>query len=148
MIEYFTWENWMYFGILLMIIEIFTPGFVAACIGIGAFAASLVAGLGGGIVVQLLAFSIVCLLAFLYARPFFLKYLYSGTKQVNTNADSLIGRTCLVYETINNDVNAGRVKVDGDIFIARSADRSLIPQGTMVEIVEKDSTVLIVKAIH
>lgn len=39
----------------------------------------------------------------------------------------------------------GRVKVDGDVFMARSADGMPISEGTDVKIVKVDSTILVVR---
>ena len=74
----FTWENWIYLGIILFILEIFTPGFVVACIGIGAFVASIFAYFDASNSVQLFAFSIATLISFFAIRPYALKILYKS----------------------------------------------------------------------
>ncbi|MEN8139189.1 MAG: NfeD family protein [Bacteroidota bacterium] len=141
----FTWENWVYLGIILFILEIFTPGFVAACIGIGAFAAGIFAYFDASISIQLLAFSIGTLVSFGAIRPYVLKYLYKSKDVTKTNADSLIGRTGKVKETINNDLNQGRVLIDGDNWRALSNDGTIIEKGETVEVLNLKSTILIVK---
>jgi len=143
----FTWENWIYAGIILLILEVFTPGFVVACFGIGALFASIFAYFDASISIQLLVFSVVTLVSFLGLRPYALKHLYKAEGDVKTNADSLIGMKGIVKETINSDLNKGRVAIYGDNWKARSIDHSIIKKGDSVEVVEMESTILIVKHI-
>jgi len=141
----FTWENWIYAGIILLIFEIFTPGFVVACIGIGAFLASVFAYFDASISIQLLAFSIGTLLSFFGIRPYVLKHIYNSKENTTTNADTLIGKVTKVKEIIDNNQNSGRISIYGDNWRARSEDGSIIKKGETVEVVKIDSTVLIVK---
>lgn len=143
----FTWENWIYAGLILLILEIFTPGFVVACIGIGAFLASIFAYFDASVSIQLLVFSLGTLLSFLGIRPYVLEHIYKSKEESSTNADTLIGKVTKVKETINNNLNKGRVTIYGDNWRARSEDGSEIKKGETVEVVEIDSTVLIVKTI-
>ena len=57
------WHWWMYTGILLFIIEIFSPGFIVACLGIGALSASISAYLGYDLDAQLVVFAITTLIS-------------------------------------------------------------------------------------
>jgi membrane protein implicated in regulation of membrane protease activity len=141
----FTWENWIYAGIILLILEIFTPGFVVACIGIGAIFASVTAYFELSVSIQLLIFSLTTLFSFLAIRPYILKHIYKSGKETITNADSLIGKTAKVNETINNDLGKGRVTIYGDNWRVRSIDDSEIKKGETVEVLKIESTVLIVK---
>lgn len=143
----FTWENWIYAGLILLILEIFTPGFVVACIGIGAFLASIFAFFDVPVSIQLLVFSLGTLFSFLGIRPYALKHIYNSEEKTITNADTLIGKVTKVKETINNNQNKGRISIYGDNWRARSEDGSEIAKGETVEVVEIDSTVLIVKCI-
>ncbi|MCK5787378.1 MAG: NfeD family protein [Chlamydiia bacterium] len=141
----FTWENWIYAGLILLILEIFTPGFVIACIGIGALLASSVAYFDLSISIQLIVFSIGTLLSFLGIRPYVLKHIYNSKEETITNAETLIGKVTKVKEAINNDANKGRISIYGDNWRARSEDGSIINKGETVEVTKIDSTVLIVK---
>ncbi len=141
----FTWENWIYAGIILLILEIFTPGFVVACIGIGALVTSPFAYFGAPVSVQLLVFSLATLFSFLGIRPYVLKYIYNSDKETITNADTLIGKVVKVKETINNNQNKGRIIIYGDNWRARSEDGSIIEEGETIEVVKIESTVMIVK---
>jgi len=145
--HFFTWENWIYAGIILLILEVFTPGFVVACFGISALITSVFAYFDASISIQLLVFSISTLIAFIGIRPYALKHLYKAEGDVKTNADSIIGMKGIVKETINSDINNGRVMIYGENWKARSIDRSIIKKGDTVEVVDMESTVLIVKQV-
>lgn len=141
----FTWETWIYIGIILFIVEIFTLGFIVICFGLGAFASSIFAFFDASLSVQLIVFSTISSMSFLSIRPYLLKYLYSSSKKTKTNSDSLIGRTGMVKEDINNEQNTGRVTVDGDNWRAYSQEDSIIKKGSKVEVVKINSIILTVK---
>jgi len=143
----FIWENWIYAGIILLILEVFTPGFVVACMGIGALLAGIFAYFDVPISIQLLVFSIGTLFSFLGIRPYVLKHIYNSKEETVTNADTLIGKVTKVKETIDNNQNKGRISIYGDNWRVRSEDGSTINKGETVEVVKIDSTVLIVKHI-
>ena len=63
-----------------------------------------------------------------------------------TNADRVLGRTARVTETIDNDSASGAVYVDGKTWTARSADGSVLPAGSRVEIRRMEGVKLIVEA--
>lgn len=130
-----------------MILEIFTPGFVVACMGIGALIASPFAYFEFSISMQLLVFSAGTLASFFLIRPYAMKYLYNSKEDITTNADSLIGRVGKVKETINKDLNQGRVIIDGDNWRAISNDGSIISKDLNVEVISINSTILVVKQI-
>lgn len=66
-------------------------------------------------------------------------------KHVPTNADRIIGGEGLVTETINNITPTGEVKIDGKRWSARSADGSIIEEGTLVTILRIEGVKLIVE---
>jgi membrane protein implicated in regulation of membrane protease activity len=70
---------WIIFGIVLMIAEIFTPGFLLASFGIGAFGGSLFAYWDYAFKVQLFVFSIITMVVFFGIRPLYNKYFHNWT---------------------------------------------------------------------
>jgi membrane protein implicated in regulation of membrane protease activity len=93
--------------------------------------------------VQIILFVAVTIITLLATRPIVKKKLY--TKVQPTNADRCIGQEGVVTEEINNLSPSGQVKADGKIWTARSSDKSIIPQGTVVIIEKIDGVKLIVK---
>lgn len=76
--------------------------------------------------------------ALLLTRPLVKKF--STPKIQRTNIDRIIGERAIVTEEIDNLRATGIVKADGKSWSARSADGSIIPAGSVVEV--QKSTVL------
>lgn len=145
--EIFTWQFWIISGIVLLIVEVFTPGFLLACFGISAIIASVPAMLGLSPIWSILLFSIGSLLTLWFLRPFILRV--SKRPEVPTNVDALLGRRVRVVETINNKQDTGRVQVDGDVWVARTMDNdsTIFETGEEVEICQRKSLILYIKKI-
>jgi membrane protein implicated in regulation of membrane protease activity len=126
------WQTWVVVGVILLIFEVITPGFVTGCFGIGCFAAALANYFGFGYIVQTIIFCIVSLVLFLTIRPIMKKHFYKTGETTKTNTDALIGLVGLVDETIDPDSDSGRVKVGGDDWRAISLDNVLIEKGKKV----------------
>ena len=99
---------------------------------------------GAGLLIQLVLFLAVSAAALAATRPL-VKKLSAG-RAVPTNADRVLGRTARVTETIDNDSASGAVYVDGKTWTARSADGSVLPAGSRVEIRRMEGVKLIVEA--
>lgn len=141
------WHAWLYAGLALLIIELFTPGFVAACIGIGCLVAAPIAGLEFSIEWQLASFASATLISLFGLRPIVLKKFYQSSDKVKTNTESLIGKEALVSDQVGPEAKIGRAKIDGDSFMARSQQGDTIESGVKVKVVAIDSTILIVNKI-
>ena len=63
--DFFQWHWWAGVALVLLIAEIFVPGFFLLCLGIGCAGASIAAALGAGASIQLIAFSALSHEAFL-----------------------------------------------------------------------------------
>jgi membrane protein implicated in regulation of membrane protease activity len=65
--------------------------------------------------------------------------------QIRTGTAALIGRTAIVTERIVNDDAAGKVRIDGEVWTARSYDEDkVIEAGTRVHVMEiKGATALV-----
>ncbi len=134
---------WMFLAILLIVIEIFTIGFVIGSLGLAAFFTAIVAYIGFPIEFQFIVFIVSSLVIFFMLRPFAKKYL-APKKKVETNVQGLIGRKAVVIETIDNFRQTGRVKIDGDDWRARTETQEVIPAGREVVIKVVDGATLIV----
>lgn len=142
----FVWYVWLAVALVALILEVLLPGFVIACFSVGAAVAAVVAAFGAGVNAQLIVFAAVTLGVFAFIRPFAIKYLMRNPKnRITTNHDALPDRIGRVVSDINNESMKGQVKVDGDVFMARSSDGMPIPEGTDVKIVKVDSTILVVR---
>lgn len=141
------WHIWAIVALLCVILEIFTAGFAVMCFSFGAAAAAICAACDLDLVWQLVAFSVVTALAFVFVRPFVLKHLTKPKDEVKTNSDAIIGRVARVSEKIDDAANTGRVAIDGDDWKAVSQDGEVLEVGTQVRIVSRESIILTVKSL-
>lgn len=105
------------------------PGFVLACLGIGAFGGALGAYLGIVFEWQLVCAGITSLIAFVFLRPAMLKMGFSGEETLS-GADALIGKEVIVTQEFDPQSGMGRCKIDGDDWRAKVSDE--IPATSMV----------------
>ncbi len=138
------WHIWSIIALLFLIFEIFTPSFIAASIAIGCFCATLISLIGFGLKIELIIFSVGILISFFGVRPFMLKYAQSKNN-IKTNTAALIGKVGKVITPINNFENTGRILVNGEDWKARSVDNEKIEIEQLIEVIEIDSTILVVK---
>ena len=141
------WQTWVVVGVILLIFEIFTPGFVTACFGIGCLAAGLASYLEFGYIVQTVIFCVVSVVLFLAIRPLVKKHLYKTGENIKTNVDALIGLVGLVDETIDPNTDSGRVRVGGDDWRALSFDDVLIEKGKKVVVKKVEGTKIFVSLV-
>ena len=110
---------------------------------IGAVAALVSSLAGAEFYVQIIVFIAVSVLMLLITRPLVKKKLI--VKSEPTIDDRCIGKTATVTEDIDNINATGQVKVDGQIWTARSINSSIIKKGTNVTVEKIDGVKLIVK---
>jgi membrane protein implicated in regulation of membrane protease activity len=123
------WQIWTASALALLIFEVFMPGFVLACLGIGAFGGALGAYLGIVFEWQLVCAGITSLIAFVFLRPAMLKMGFSGEETLS-GADALIGKEVIVTQEFDPQTGMGRCKIDGDDWRAKVSDE--IPATSMV----------------
>jgi len=141
------WNIWIIVAVLLFIVEIFAPTFLASCLALGCIASGIFSYFDFGFKMQLFAFSVVTLASFFLVRPFMLKYAHKKSNKVKTNVDALLGKIGRVTVAIDNSKNEGRVVIDGDDWKAESINDIIINVGEKVEILQVNSTILTVKLI-
>lgn len=142
--DFFQWHWWAGLALLLLIAEIFVPGFFLFCLGIGCIAGSIAAALGLGPAGQLLAFSVLSLVAFFTVRPLLMKRFWKRD-DLKTNMDALVGQRGRVSQDFEPGLRLGRVSVAGDDWRAESTTDAPLRIGDMIEVVRVDSNTLIVK---
>ena len=122
---------------LLLVIEGLTTALTTIWFAGGALAAAIAAGIGMGIVPQLLLFFCVSLVLLFFTRPAALKLMRKDTEK--TNVEGLLGKKAVVIQKINNLAQTGQVRINDIEWMARTSDDSVtIPVDTVV----------IIKAVH
>jgi membrane protein implicated in regulation of membrane protease activity len=144
------WQIWTVIGVLLLVAEMFAPGFWLACVAIGCFVAGLVGLTPIGLTGQVIAFAVSTLASVVAIRPFLRRHfrLEAGAG-VRTNVDALLGKTGVVTERIDagkgGGARSGRVIVDGENWRGASVDGAILEPGTPVMVVQVDGTTLMVE---
>lgn len=139
-------EPIIWLGILavLLVVEGLTTALTTIWFAGGALAAAIAAGIGGGIVPQLLLFFGVSLVLLIFTRPVAMKLMNKNTEK--TNVDSLLGKTAVVIQKIDNLAQTGQVRINDIEWLARTSDdKEIIPEKTVVTITEVRGVKLIVK---
>ena len=112
------WVIWAILSVLLAVGELFTPGlFFLGPIALAALAATVVAALGGGLLVQIIVFAVGSFAAVGLLRPLARKHL-TMPRAIRTGAAALEGAKAIVLQRV--DGRGGRVKIGGEEWSARS----------------------------
>ncbi|HEV2881765.1 MAG TPA: NfeD family protein [Pyrinomonadaceae bacterium] len=118
------WILWVVLGVILIVAEIFTSGFVLLWFGAGAIAAALAALAGAGYPFQFLIFFIVSIALTAASRTIFTKYLVrdSHAGSYKSGAESLPGQVGTVVSSSQGALSEGAVKVYGSTWTAYPAE--------------------------
>jgi membrane protein implicated in regulation of membrane protease activity len=122
--ENFAWIVWAILGLVLIIAEIFTPGFVLLWFGVGALAAALASVAGLGYPLQFLVFFVVSAGLTAASRTIFSNFFVREDEGGGPKfgADSLPGRVGTVVTSSAGALNEGAVKVFGSTWTAYPAE--------------------------
>jgi membrane protein implicated in regulation of membrane protease activity len=119
------WIMWTVLGVILIVAEIFTPGFVLLWFGVGALAAAF-AGLVGisSLSLQFLIFALVSISLTAASRTIFVNY-FSREKtgsDLKSGVDALPGKIGTVVTSSEGALHEGAVKVFGSTWTAYPAE--------------------------
>ena len=121
------WVFWLIAAGIFFIIEMATIGFLVFWLGIGALLAMVTSFITDNIFIQALVFVITSTLLLIFTRPLVNKFI-KIPKEIKTNAYSIIGKKGIVISKINNIEGTGQIKMDGEIWSAKSATDEDIPE--------------------
>jgi len=133
---------WVALVIIFALIEVFTFGLTTVWFAIAALVMVFLSFLPIPLIVQILVFLVISSLLLFFTRPLVKEKLKIGKEK--TNADSLIGKHALVVKTIG-EFERGEVKINGQIWSARSEDNTNIIEGSKCEILRIEGVQLIVR---
>ena len=134
---------WLIAMVVLLAVEIITVNLTTIWFALGALAALISSLFGAPVWLQVVWFLVLSIVALAVTKPLVKKYVNSKTQP--TNADMVIGKTCVVMEPIDNVRGTGAVTVGGKTWTARSADGSVIPAGAQVHIERLEGVKLFVR---
>tara|TARA_B100000029_G_C16796884_1_gene675166 strand:- start:37 stop:471 length:435 start_codon:yes stop_codon:yes gene_type:complete len=129
-----TYQIWISIGILLLIAEIFTPGFILACFGMACFVTSLGTFFDITLNTQLILFAFSSILIFIGIRPFFTKF--DDFNNTESGVDAMINQICIVTENIDNLNDTGYIKYGSEHWKAKSLNNNNIQVKSKVKIIK------------
>src|ERR1700689_1207808 len=121
-----------------------TTGFFLAPFAIGAALAAVVPVAGAPELAGWIVFVFASIATLGVVRPIAIRHMHVPAA-IRTGAAALGGKRAVVLERIANNEGVGCVKIDGEVWTARSLDDDLvIDPGTVVEVVQiKGATALV-----
>jgi inner membrane protein len=145
--ENWAWIIWTILGVLLIVAEVFTAGFVLLWFGVGALAAAFLALMGFGVGWQFAVFTIVSIILTAVSRTLFVKY-FSHSEELKSGVDALPGQIGTVVTPSAGALNAGEVKVFGSIWTAYPAEgEEQLEEGERVEVVRVQGASVFVRRV-
>ncbi len=133
---------WTIAAILFGILEAVTAQLVSIWFVLGAVGALITALCNGEIWLQIVVFIAISVITLLLTKPLVKKVVNPKTQK--TNADRCIGKTGIVIEEINNISSTGQVKINGNVWTARSTNREIIFKDDLVTVDKIDGVKLMV----
>src|SRR6185437_2460224 len=145
------WIPWVVLGLMLIVAEVFTPGFVLLWFGIGALAAGLASIVGvDSLAIQFLIFAAVSIALTAASRTIFVNY-FSREKtgdSLRTGMDSLPGKIGTVVSSSRGAMQEGAVKVFGSTWTAYPAEgESALEAGERVRVESIEGSSIYVRRI-
>ncbi len=137
------WLIWVIVACGFGVGEMLTTTFFLAPFAIGAAVAAAADAAVGGTAAWVVFF-VVTLLSLVVVRPIVRSHL-KMPPQIRTGAAALVGKQAIVLERIANREGVGCVRIDGEVWTARSLmDDEVIERGAVVDVIEiKGATALV-----
>lgn|SRR5690625_2957196 len=137
------WLWWVGLALALGVIEMLTVDLMFLMLGGGALAGAVAGALGAPLWAQILIAVAVAGLLLFIVRPIAKRRMLEHTPDAATGAAAHVGRTATVVADVSE--RAGRVKLHGEVWTARSLDPHIVlPIGTSVEVVRIDGATAVV----
>lgn len=141
------WQVWLILAGMFLIIEIISVGFLVFWFSIGALIAMVASLFIKSIVAQATIFVISSAILLFVTRPFVSK-ITQKDEVVKTNVYSIEGKVAKVVVDVDPIEGKGQIKVDGEIWSAKSYNDTVIPKDTEVLIEKVDGVKAIVKPLN
>ncbi len=140
------WFVWIAIGIVCIIIEIFTPGFIFFSFGLSSILTGLFALLSSNLILQIITFCILMIIVFINMKRFAKKVLHN--KNIESNVFAIKGKKGVVTKVITQHQH-GYVKLAGEEWSALLADGNLNPilEGTDIIVVSTEGNKVFVEPI-
>jgi len=136
------WIAWLIAAAALGVAEAFTLTLAFGLLAAAALVAAIVAGIGGSLLAQVLAFAIAGAVGLLIVRPIAKRQMTHPTP-VREGSYALVGKKAIVMEEVTG--TQGLIKLGGEVWSARALDENhVIPAGALVDVMEIEGATAIV----
>jgi len=139
--------TWLAVALVLAILEAMTTNLVSMWFVGGAVGAFITVLLGGGVLAQLIVFTVVSAALLAAMRPLIKKRMIVKNP-IKTNVNRVIGTTGIVTEPIDNLRAVGAVRLGGVEWTARSADGAPIGKDAEVRVLRIEGVKAIVETVE
>lgn len=137
------WYFWLILAGIFVIAEIATVGFLIFWLSLCSLCAMLTSFFTDNIIIQTAVFVVTSVLFIFLTRPL-AKKLAKTDNTLVTNAFSIIGKKAIVIKEINPTLGVGQIKIDGQVWTAKSTNEEIISEGTEVLILNIDGVKAVV----
>ncbi|GHF81941.1 NfeD family protein [Streptomyces sp. NRRL_ISP-5395] len=136
------WFAWLLAAAALGTAEFFTLTLVFGLLAGAALVTAVVAGVGIGLLGQLVALGLASAAGLALVRPVALRYM-DRTPLTREGSDALIGKRAEVMQEVT--ATHGLIKLSGEEWTARALDEShVIPVGALVDVMEIEGATAVV----
>lgn len=138
------WKIWLVLSGIFVIIEIINLSFFIFWFALGALIAMVVSLFIDSLPLQIAIFVVSSTILLFATKPFVKKFIDKDSN-VKTNAYSIEGKVGKVTVDIEPIEGKGQIKVNGEVWSAKSEENEVIPKDTEVIIEKIDGVKAIVK---
>lgn len=140
------WAWWLGAALLLVVAEILSLDLFLVMLAGGTLVGLALSLLGFDLWVQVVGFAITSTLLLIALRPLLLRHLRDRVPLVETNASALVGKEGVVVAEVTE--RAGRVKLAGEVWTARTEHAEVVAVGAEVRVVRITGATAVVTALN
>jgi membrane protein implicated in regulation of membrane protease activity len=142
---------WIILGVILIVAEVFTAGFVLLWFGVAALIAAFASFLGVGMAWQFAIFAVVSIILTALSRTLFVNYFshHATGNELKTGVDALPGQIGTVVLASSGAMQAGEVKVFGSTWTAYPLEgENPLREGERVEVIRVQGASIYVRPVN
>lgn len=139
------WWVYVAVGILLVIVEIFTPNFVIMWFGISSIISAIPVYLGASTKIVILTYTVSLLILTLFVRKITVEHFSKTSKGIKTNVSHLVGKHGIVTHDIDIITSQGMVRVGKELWSAITESNQKISENEQIIVCGIDGVKLIVR---
>lgn len=141
------WQFWLILAGFFLIIEIATTGFLVFWFAVGSLIAMISSLFISNIIAQTTIFLVASVILLFVTRPFVAK-ITQKDETIKTNVYSIEGKVAKVIQDVNPTEGLGQIKVNGEVWSAKSHNDTFISKDTEVIIEKIDGVKAIIKPLN